>query len=580
MKGSRFGKRTGPSPMLFSVLVLLALAGTAFGSAGAGSAARATVPQSSYQSGLTNTPNPIDQSGNLAITGNVLGGKHFRGNIPYGSTTSFGAPLGSTSLDSFLRYSAVPEGYAGYPQNYSPFYSPTGTMTTTSPGYQGVFTAASPKIAGGLTQSRVDQAPDTMAITEFPRLQVWTDDRDTDTGSTVKESPRMSYWTAPTRPGEATNSISQEPGNLSVGRPPARLDDPLMTSEEYQHRLQQLLQDLDRVRTNASQIERKLSVDDGKRPPQPDGLPPAETTRDRTELLGDELREIVPDVETEDRGLRLYDPSARFESGLFAPPAKAREARPSVMGPGGNAAAGPSALQRGQEASRMAGVSSRLLDHGAREPADALAATLDRVSEYADRLRDASGSGMPAQDLRPEQNGTQVNSTQQPPEDSVRQTYENSGSLTQRQFDQYMAAAAMNMRQGRYDRAVESFSLASVYIPHDSRAHLGKSHALLAAGEYVGSALSLARAIELDAQYALKRVNLVEILGGPDLFVQRITNLEELAQGNEAPPLQFLLAYIYGQMDRPDEARIAVKAARKGVISSVVVEILSTAINQ
>ena len=75
----------------------------------AGAIPSATVPPSSYQSGLITTPNPIDSSSNLPITGNVLGGKHFRGNIPYDSTTSFGAPLGSTSLDSFLRYSAVPQ---------------------------------------------------------------------------------------------------------------------------------------------------------------------------------------------------------------------------------------------------------------------------------------------------------------------------------------------------------------------------------------------------------------------------------------------------------------------------------------
>ncbi|MGC9330174.1 MAG: hypothetical protein ACP5I1_21235, partial [Candidatus Hinthialibacter sp.] len=40
------------------------------------------------------------------ITGNVGGGKHFRGSVPYDSATSFSAPQGSTQFDSFLRYSA------------------------------------------------------------------------------------------------------------------------------------------------------------------------------------------------------------------------------------------------------------------------------------------------------------------------------------------------------------------------------------------------------------------------------------------------------------------------------------------
>jgi tetratricopeptide (TPR) repeat protein len=134
------------------------------------------------------------------------------------------------------------------------------------------------------------------------------------------------------------------------------------------------------------------------------------------------------------------------------------------------------------------------------------------------------------------------------------------------------------MQQGRYYRAVDSFTLASVYIPHDPRAHLGKSHALLAAGEYVSSAVSLARAVELDARYALAKLNLVEIIGGPDAFVQRITNLEERARAGDAAQLQFLLAYVNFQMDQPAEARAAIEAARQGLPASTAVNLLEAAI--
>ena len=64
-------------------------------------AGSATVPMSSIYNGLTSTPNPVDASGNLVITGNVRRGGHFRGNVPYESTTSFRAGLGSSSLNSF-----------------------------------------------------------------------------------------------------------------------------------------------------------------------------------------------------------------------------------------------------------------------------------------------------------------------------------------------------------------------------------------------------------------------------------------------------------------------------------------------
>jgi tetratricopeptide (TPR) repeat protein len=88
------------------------------------------VPVSSQQSGLIQTPNPIDTSGNDVITGNVGGGKHFRGVVPYRSTSDFLAPTGSGLLDSFRR-DAIGAGAGRYTGQYQPFYSQTGTVTTT-----------------------------------------------------------------------------------------------------------------------------------------------------------------------------------------------------------------------------------------------------------------------------------------------------------------------------------------------------------------------------------------------------------------------------------------------------------------
>ena len=65
-----------------------------------------TVPQTTFRSGLVKTPNPIDRSSNLVVTGNVGGGKHFRGPVPYNAISDFGGTLGSSTLDSFLRRSS------------------------------------------------------------------------------------------------------------------------------------------------------------------------------------------------------------------------------------------------------------------------------------------------------------------------------------------------------------------------------------------------------------------------------------------------------------------------------------------
>jgi tetratricopeptide (TPR) repeat protein len=134
------------------------------------------------------------------------------------------------------------------------------------------------------------------------------------------------------------------------------------------------------------------------------------------------------------------------------------------------------------------------------------------------------------------------------------------------------------MQQGQYARAAESFSLAAGCNPKDVRPMLGRSHALFAAGEYLSSAVYLAKAIEFDPRYVLQKSDLLEAVGGPDVFVQRIADLEKRAKAGDAPMLPLLLAYLYQQMGRPQEATAALQAARKGLPASRSVELLKAAI--
>ena len=100
-----------------------------------------TVPPSTFRSSLVNNPAPIDTSGNLLITGNVRRGRHFRGDVPYRSPTSFGSNLGSSSLSSFLRDTAGSEDLKTHSNKYGtqPYYSPTETVTTMMPGRSEIF---------------------------------------------------------------------------------------------------------------------------------------------------------------------------------------------------------------------------------------------------------------------------------------------------------------------------------------------------------------------------------------------------------------------------------------------------------
>ena len=90
-----------------------------------------TVPPSSLSNDLTTqTQVNYGADGNLIVTGNVTGGRHFRGTVPYRSTTEFDAELGSTSLNSFIRRSAGRPYYDKAPAQTQPYYLPSQTVTS------------------------------------------------------------------------------------------------------------------------------------------------------------------------------------------------------------------------------------------------------------------------------------------------------------------------------------------------------------------------------------------------------------------------------------------------------------------
>lgn len=526
MTGSRYCEsRWRVSPGRWSVqasVVLLGLAGVA-----ASSTPRATIPPSSYQSGLTGTLNPIDNSANLPITGNVTAGKHFRGNIPYNATTGFAAPLGSTSLDSFLRYSAAPDVRTSYPQSYVPFYSPTGTVTTTQPGYQGVFSPVSPRIADGLWQTQTGQGIDSMTMIDASEYRIGSS-RHTDAGSLgVDTSPRLRYTPMSTDTGESKDSLLDAPSNLSARTPLPPADDGLMTPQEYQQRLEQLRQNINKMQESLSQLNQDRNPNVVQQPPEPQTSPVMEQ-------LGRP-------------GLELYDPSGHQET-LPTPPVETQQAE------------SPSIEQGRPEA----------VESGA-------TAALRRVEEISKSLdRTTNEQTLPNEPLP--QVVAQPAPTK-PPAEIPKQTYDRCDPSTQKQFDEHLATARLHLFQGQYDRAANSFRLASAYIPHDPRPYFGRSLAQLAGGDCTGSATSLIRALELDPACARQKIDLVETLGGPDSFVKRITRLQDQVEAGGAPQLQLLLAYVYFQMQQVDEARNTIQAVKQALPSSPAVEALAAAID-
>jgi hypothetical protein len=402
----------------------------------------------------------------------------------------------------------------------------------------------------------------------------------------------------PRNPADVRSVISDELGDPLTQQSLSQPGTPVMTPEEYQRQLEQLRRDIDRIQSDASRLAEtqdpaSVRNSDGRMTPLPQPLPsspqapapqqePGET---RIEDLASTPEGISTGLPVPS-GLRLYDPSAGSTGVRAQPPTEVGRAG-TIPAPGvqtdarldQGAVDKVTASRRVEDALRAVDTKSKFLGHPPGSVPGGAESQSPASAQSADRLRAASGDGGRAQEaveVDPSRRASGASPDASRPGSSA--------SLTQSQFDHYMAAAELYMQQGRYYRAVDSFTLALVYIPHDVRANLRKSQALLAAGEYLSSASFLARAIELDARSAapnvapVRKVNVVDAIGGPDAFVQRITDLEEHARTNDAPQLQFLLAYIYYQMDRRPEAQAAMEAARKGLPGSTALNLLEAAI--
>ncbi len=546
----------------------------------------ATIPLSGSENGLVNTPNPVDNSSDLAVTGNVAGGKHFRGGLPYRSPMSIDAPLGSTSIDSFMRRTTPSTAGGAAGATASPYYSQTGTVAGGSLNQSLGTTYAKESSSSGYTPDaglRLAPADDIPA--DIPMV-------------------------SPATPA----------GDLQAGWQTSMQPNGRVTREEYDRQMAQLQERLAQVKAEVSQLERSFageqewpeSVPQSNQPEQPPlparvtptgpPLTPADAAR-RQELLQETARLL-----SAARGLSdAISPAS--DGGLDDMDADvAADTRPRLQL---YEEQNQTQVERAPEAplSIDALVSPRLC--GPRVPSPAPNPTelpsVQRVREAASALerRDtpasppsgyAPVSPMPRGEKLPSgyrMLGQKTDSTLSPIDAATLRAAQSRPAATDRTtpslpgradasaaqaFDRYLQAGRNLMQRGDYYRAAEAFTLAAGYRPNDVRACLGKGQALLATGQYLNSALFIGKAVELDLSTTLQRTDLIQLLGGADAFVTHFDELDKLIQTKGTPELRFLMAYIYYQMERPQDAKAAIDAAQKQAPTSIPIDLLRNAI--
>jgi len=545
----------------------------------------ATVPPSQLGGGLVVTPNPIDRSGNLVITGNVGGGRQFQGAVPYRSTSYFWGGLGSASLDSFLRRSYVPPGGELYTQTYQPYYSPSRTVTTLRPDR-----LEADQFSTYNAETRFNRGGDFSSV---PLRQAGTSQDSSLSadlgsvsglgvvGSVVPGTQGLSLPGVGTRSelGESTDVALERFGLSRLSRrvvPEGLSIEGLRRSpfstEEF------------RAELEFAQLREEL------------GQVPPEVVL-RRELAG---AEQMPGVGEEGRNAAESGEmwGRRRKDGLVELPGREGTTEDGVL-PGGSIFLGDGRAELPEPTSRT----------GWQERSGLEA----EVGEATERARRGEGPETAIMDF-----GKGIDLTSQPyggadPLKGVRQRgtvgvgkqygdqareilgpYHTVASYSEARFEEHIREGDGYLGQGEYYRAAESYALALIYERGDAMAQAGRGHALFGAGEYISSALFISRALEAFAVGDVKSGAEGQQQKGATAAVlalrrnfsamdrddleKRIVEAEEWRKMSDAGELHFLLAYIYYQMSRVEPAKAAIEKAYEKMPEAPAIIMLRSAI--
>ncbi len=520
-------------------------------------------PVSQTRQGLFRSPSRYDTGGNRLVVGNVRGGKHFRADVPYQSTTSFSESVPSAELSSFLRYSAGEEGFkreAGRYKRTLPYYNPSQTVTFTKPGRPGVFTSSSASAIKSVSSG--SGAVGGLAQTTHPSTRVLADGAAS--VSDIRSRPMSRSME------EMERLISAEVGGLPGGEG--------LTTEGVEPRAE-------RISDRAADLKIKpVGQEEIRQRSGLAGRPYAEETaamEDRVVMpFG---REQIPskrqvEVESEtDVPVKSTQESPGVggeQQDLFDTYKQVRQQIDNLQETlkqlkADKAASETSAIKSVWQARETAGAEKKSGQLDIRYPG--IDTQLQSFRRNIERL--ASGRGQ-AEELSGGDISTQAKRIL---------GGKSLASFSEDKFNEYIRAAELYQEQGRHYRAVSAYTLASIYNPDDARAYAGKGHALFAAGEYMSSALYLSRAIEISPEYAAAKVNLLDILATDDKekLDSRIAEAEEwLHRSDNTAELQFLLGYIYYQVGKLDKAKEMIDVAYIKMPGSPAVDALRKAIDE
>ena len=403
--------------------------------------------------------NPQGKIGNDIVTGNVGGGKHFRGVVPYGSSYYSGAysrNRGSRSVNNFIRRSANPIAGDGNPGQIQSYYDPRRTVSSI-------------------------KRPDGTSGLSNPQL----------TGQGRRSNPYVI-------PNAARTATPQYQRPLSANN---------MDLEQILTRREQLRQETEKQAKLAEKEQKKRFFDEILVPDQ-------QKEKDEQDEPSPALRENILTQ------LQIENEKAMAEELLAPAPDETDE------------------------------------------------------SNESDDTQSADGTGDKGRSLQnPDMDALYAEGRE------VLGEHETFASLANEKFEVFMDAAEAFIKDGQFYKAADTYALATIWKPKDTRGYLGQSFSLFAAGEYMSSTFYLRRAFELDPKAAVKKYNLADFISNRDVFESRILEITTWQERSGSGELAFLLAYISYQDDKATRAVSQIRKAKEAMPDEPTVTLLKNIID-
>jgi len=472
-----------------------------------------TKPVSSRQSSQHRVTGDYMPTGNMIVTGNVGGGKHFRGIVPYNAASNFAGNTNTSTVDSFLRRSAGSESYGDYTGNLRPYYSQTRTVTGFYPGGTRVYTPP--------TQAR--RISGLRSASDVIRLE-----------NTVPKR-YLSNTTINVRPMSLT---LDQIDNLVIDDLQKDEKTKRISEQQYQQKLKQTSEQLDTLALESKILDLKIKGKD------------AEAAQLEKLLEQKKQAKQLPEKPTE---------------------TKAKEPKPGFY------------ERVKQQIDKFNKDTQAKKDVEKETDAQKQQTYNDSLQNISDKI-ELSTTGKTRTDQAQDTGDDQSSKFKKLAETYAARAavaeYGSYDAYVDAKFEKYMKAAEDYMHQGKYYIAASTYDLAGAFKPDNVIFRIGEAHALFAAGEYMSSAFSLARAIEAWPEFVNIKVDFEQIFGedNKDDFDDRLIDLEKWLDISNAGELNFLAAYVYYHKGNITKAKKYIALAAEKMPDSKAVTILKNAI--